>query len=357
MNGLSVRGLVASYGAREVLSGVDLDLAAGEMLAILGPSGCGKTTLLRSIAGLHRIDRGRVELDERVLAEPASIHIAPEDRKIGLMPQEGGLFPHLSVGENIGFGLVKAFPHKRIADRKQRRARIEAMLELVGLPGATDARPSEMSGGQQQRIALARALAPKPAVILMDEPFASLDPGLRVGIRQEVRALLKESKTPALLVTHDRAEAMTTADRVTVLLGGRAAQTATPEQLYRLPSSIDVGTFVGESILLDADRTGAAAETVLGTIAVVGSAAGRGQVLVRPEQLEPVIDPNGSFHVVATEFAGPYTLVTSRHVVTGDSVTSWVTGSGSIAIGSTVRLVVDGPVPFFGEAASAADEH
>ena len=119
MNGLSVRGLVASYGAREVLSGVDLDLAAGEMLAILGPSGCGKTTLLRSIAGLHRIDRGRVELDERVLAEPASIHIAPEDRKIGLMPQEGGLFPHLSVGENIGFGLVKAFPHKNRTHRKR----------------------------------------------------------------------------------------------------------------------------------------------------------------------------------------------------------------------------------------------
>ncbi len=347
MNGLSARGLAASYGSRAVLTGVDLDLDAGEMLAILGPSGCGKTTLLRSIAGLHRIDRGRVELDDRVLADSPSIHVAPEHRRIGLMPQEGGLFPHLSVGDNIGFGLVKGLPHRRFGDRGRRRSRIAAMLELVGLPDAMNARPSELSGGQQQRVALARALAPEPAVVLMDEPFASLDPGLRVGIRQEVRALLRDTKTPALLVTHDRAEAMTTADRVTVLLGGRTAQTATPEELYRRPNSVDVGTFVGESILMDAVRTGAVADTLLGAMAVVGEGAGHGRVLLRPEQLEPVVDPDGRFRVVETLFAGPHTLVTGRQATTGESVTAWVQGTSSVTVDSTVSFVVDGPVPFF----------
>ncbi|MGA9872822.1 MAG: ABC transporter ATP-binding protein, partial [Rhodococcus sp. (in: high G+C Gram-positive bacteria)] len=174
MNGLTIRDLGASYGRRRVLTAVDLNLAAGEMLAVLGPSGCGKTTLLRSIAGLHPIDNGRIELDGRELARPPAVHVAPEHRHIGLMPQEGGLFPHLSVGDNVGFGLMKALQHRRIGDRAARLRRVHEMLDLVGLADAVNARPNELSGGQQQRIALARALAPAPSVVLMDEPFASL---------------------------------------------------------------------------------------------------------------------------------------------------------------------------------------
>ncbi len=352
MTGLTVRELGASYGRRRVLWSVDIELAAGEMLAILGPSGCGKTTLLRSLAGLHRIDRGSIDLNGRLLAQASTVHVAPERRGIGLMPQEGGLFPHLSVGHNIAFGLTKALWSKRFGDRKRRLDRVHELLELVGLQDAIDSRPSELSGGQQQRVALARALAPEPAAVLMDEPFASLDTALRAGIRQEVRMLLKASGTPALLVTHDRAEAMTTADRVAVMLEGRTVQTGTPEEVYRRPNSPQVGTFVGESILVDAFRTGSQAECVFGVVGAIGAASGRGQILVRPEQLRPIVDPAGRFQVSGTLFAGPHSLVTLAHVDTGYRVTAWVGGTEPVLDGARVRLDVDGPVPFFAAAGS-----
>ncbi len=347
MSELSVRGLGASYGRREVLFDLDLDLEAGEMLAVLGPSGCGKTTLLRSLAGLHRIDRGSITLAGTVLAAPPSTHVPPEHRRIGLMPQEGGLFPHLSVGENVGFGLVNSLPHKRRGDRARRRSRVEAMLELVGLPDAIDVDPRELSGGQQQRVALARALAPNPSVVLMDEPFASLDAGLRSGLRREVRELLHSSGTPSILVTHDRTEAMTTADRVTVLLDGSTAQTGTPHELYHRPSSEAVGAFVGEAMMVEGLGIGMAAETVFGTIPVTGVASGSGRVLVRPEQLTPIADSDGDFVIVETVFAGPQSLQTLEHLTSGARSTAWVRGTEICEEGERVRVKVSGPVAFF----------
>ncbi|MGA9872457.1 MAG: hypothetical protein WBQ44_15125, partial [Rhodococcus sp. (in: high G+C Gram-positive bacteria)] len=171
--------------------------------------------------------------------------------------------------------------------------------------------------------------------------------GLRAGIRQEVRELLAHTETPALLVTHDRAEAMTTADRVMVLLGGRDAQTGTPEDLYRRPVSAELGSFVGEAHVVDAVRNGGRAETVLGSVDVAEGSSGRGSVLVRPEQLQPVADPEGRFRVFATYFAGPHIQVAVQHIDTGMSMTAWVRELDSLGAGATVRLHVRGRVPFF----------
>ncbi|MFD6896994.1 ABC transporter ATP-binding protein [Rhodococcus sp. NPDC060086] len=348
MNSLSVSGVGAGYGSTRVLDDISFHVDRGEMLAVLGPSGCGKTTLLRSIAGLHRIDTGSIMLGERLIDQPPRVHLPPEHRMIGLMPQEGGLFPHLSVGRNVGFGLVRPSLRSMLGDRKARRARVEELLELVGLAHAIDARPRELSGGQQQRVALARALAPKPTVLLMDEPFAALDAGLRASIRTEVRALLREQKVASVLVTHDQAEAMSSADRVAVLLAGRCAQIGEPEQVYRAPATREVAVFVGEAQFVAAVRTGAHAETVFGTVAVFGEGHGRGEVLVRPEQVALTPEPDGQFQVGEVQFSGAESLVTVNHLESEISVRASVRGGARFEIGSIVRVEVTQPLAYFG---------
>ncbi|KQU57016.1 iron ABC transporter ATP-binding protein [Rhodococcus sp. Leaf278] len=342
-----VSGLVASYGSTTVLHGIDLDLGDGEMLAVLGPSGCGKTTLLRSIAGLHRIDAGRITSDGRDLSVAGRVQVPPEKRGIGLMPQEGGLFPHLTVRRNIEFGLRTGFLRPYLSGRAERMRRVDEMLELVGLPDAGGVQPSELSGGQQQRIALARALAPAPSVVLMDEPFAALDAGLRTSIRQDVRELLQASKTASILVTHDRAEALGTADRVAVLLGGRCAQIDTPRQVYERPATPAVARFVGDAYFVDAVGHGGYAETILGRIDTITRASGTGQVLLRPEQLS-VSDRGGGAFVVEHEFfTGPESSVTLRHRDTGLRLRCIARTSDRFAPGSVVDVSVTSPVHWF----------
>ncbi|QII07676.1 ABC transporter ATP-binding protein [Rhodococcoides fascians A25f] len=342
-----ISDLVASYGSTTVLHGIDLDLGDGEMLAVLGPSGCGKTTLLRSIAGLHRIDAGRITSDGRDLSVAGRVQVPPEKRGIGLMPQEGGLFPHLTVRRNIEFGLRTGFVRPYLSGRAERSRRVDEMLELVGLPDAGAIRPSELSGGQQQRIALARALAPAPSVVLMDEPFAALDAGLRTSIRQDVRELLKASKTASLLVTHDRAEALGTADRVAVLLGGRCAQVDTPRQVYERPTTPAVARFVGDAYFVDAVGHGDYVETILGRIETTTRATGDGQVLLRPEQLV-VSDPeDGAFVVEHEFFTGPESSVTLRHSDTGLRLRVIARTSDRFTPGSVVDVSVTSPVHWF----------
>jgi iron(III) transport system ATP-binding protein len=283
MSSLTVQDLTKSFTATTpVLTGVDLHVPSGSFTALLGPSGCGKTTLLRLIAGFDDPDSGTVALGDRVVSG-AGRSVAARRRGIGFVPQEGGLFPHLSVAGNISFGLP----------RRQRRdgGRVRELLALVGLDAdLADRAPHQLSGGQQQRVALARALAPEPSLVLLDEPFSSLDAALREETRLAVSQALGAIGATAVLVTHDQAEALSMADQVAVLRGGRLVQLTDPRTLYRRPGDLDVATFVGEAVVLDADLRGGLAHCILGALPYEQAAAdavpdGRARVLLRPEQL------------------------------------------------------------------------
>src|SRR5580698_1872305 len=211
---MRVTGLHKAFGTHPVLTGLDLEVPEGSLTAILGPSGSGKTTLLRLLAGFDRADRGEIVIGGTVVDDDRT-HVPPERRRIGYVPQEGSLFPHLTVAANVAFGL----------SRKGRRfGEAESLLAAVGLEGLGKRYPHQLSGGQQQRVALARALAIEPAVVLMDEPFASLDAHLRASVRADVQRIFHEAGTTAILVTHDQDEALSVADLVAVLRDGRIAQ-------------------------------------------------------------------------------------------------------------------------------------
>jgi iron(III) transport system ATP-binding protein len=280
---LVAQGLRKSYGETEVLRGLDLRVPDGRLAAVLGPSGCGKTTLLRIIAGFEPAEGGVIRIgDVRVSAGRS---VPPEKRRVGYVAQEGALFPHLTVAANVGFGL------SRVA---RRSGRVGEMLELIGLEGMGARMPHELSGGQQQRVALARALAPEPALVLLDEPFSSLDAGLRATLRAEVRAALAKSGTTALLVTHDQEEALSTADLVAVMRGGRLAQMAAPAAIYRTPADAETAAFLGDAVLLPGDIKGEFAACALGKVPVRGCpflADGRCTLMIRPEQI--VMDERG----------------------------------------------------------------
>jgi iron(III) transport system ATP-binding protein len=242
---LDIRDLVLAYrrGAT-VVDGLSLQLARGDIGCIVGSSGCGKTTVLRAIAGFIPVERGSITISGEPVARPGT-SVAPERRGVGLVFQDYALFPHLRVGQNIAFGL-------RGADAGARDARVRAMLELVGLSALAGKYPHELSGGQQQRVALARALAPAPKLLLMDEPFSNLDVELRARLGAEVRQILKESGTSAILVTHDQQEAFAIADRVGVMHEGRLEQWDRPYELYHRPASRYVADFIGQGVFLPA---------------------------------------------------------------------------------------------------------
>jgi iron(III) transport system ATP-binding protein len=276
---LSVAGLSKAFGDSPVLVELDLEVPTGSLTAVLGPSGCGKTTLLRLLGGFEHADRGTIRLGEKVLADERT-HLAPERRAIGFVPQEGALFPHLDVAANVGFGLPRA---------QRRGGRVEELLQLVGLRGLAKRFPHQLSGGQQQRVALARALAPEPGLVLLDEPFDALDAGLRAQVRGEVRETLRAAGATALLVTHDQEEALSLADTVAVMRGGRIVQAADPQTLYRDPVDAEVARFVGEAVLLEGRLDDDHAETALGRLPTRGgNAAGNGvraMLMLRPEQI------------------------------------------------------------------------
>jgi iron(III) transport system ATP-binding protein len=281
MRQVAVTGLHKAFGAHAVLTGVNLEVPAGSLTAILGPSGSGKTSLLRLLAGFERADAGTIRIGDALVDGPG-VYVAPERRRIGYVPQEGSLFPHLTVEANAGFGL---------SARERRGGRAASMLEMVGLAGLGKRYPHQLSGGQQQRVALARALAIEPAVVLLDEPFASLDAHLRASVRADVQEIFRRAGTTAVLVTHDQDEALSVADRVAALRDGKIAQYAAPEDLYRRPVDAELATFVGEANLLEGVLTGAVAKTLLGDLpldsaaAVLGT-AGQVTVLIRPEQID-----------------------------------------------------------------------
>ena len=284
--GLSVRGLAVTYGDLRAVDGVDLEVAAGEVVALLGASGSGKSSLLRAVAGLEDVSAGEVAWDGQSM-----VRVPVHKRGFGLMFQDGQLFEHRDVGSNIAYGLT-GLP------RAQRGERVREMLALVGLPGFERRRVTTLSGGQAQRVALARALAPAPRLLLLDEPLSALDRALREQLATDVRTILRRGGTTALYVTHDQDEAMTVADRVGVMEAGRLLRLDTPQCLWADPASSKVARFLGFDVVGDL-------ALAPGALRVVEAAAG--------EPGEPG-EPDGpaQTEIPATPETLPATVLASR---------------------------------------------
>jgi iron(III) transport system ATP-binding protein len=289
------------YGGVTALDGVSISAQRGELLAVVGPSGCGKTTLLQVIAGLTDVDAGSVTVGGRVVAG-AGAWVPPEHRRVGIVFQEHALFPHLTVTDNVAFGV------RRSTDR---RARCAEALDLVDLGHLATRYPHELSGGEQQRVALARALAPRPAVVLLDEPFSSLDANLRVRLRQQTAEVLRASDTTAVFVTHDRQEALSIGDRVAVLHGGALEQVDRPQTVFHAPRTRFVATFIGEADLLAGDVRDGVAHTAVGALPVTGvDVDGPADVMIRPHEVVVQACDEGNATVGHGEFRGAHVLHT-----------------------------------------------
>ncbi|WP_241989165.1 ABC transporter ATP-binding protein [Cryobacterium serini] len=373
MGWVTIETLSVSYGDTHVLEDVSLRIPRGSLVAVLGPSGCGKTTLLRAVAGLLPVTSGTIRVGGRLVTGPG-VQRAPEKRGMGWVPQDASLFPHLSVGENIGFGLPRtkqnddlycepgeasgrvggllagltrrgranrARPAAGLAgtaahasplaavpispDRGRQTSRAARIIELatmVGLTELVDRAPSQLSGGQAQRVSLARALAPRPGLMLLDEPFAALDPLLRSALRTEVAALLRGQHNTSLLVTHDQEEALSLADFVAVMRGGKILQFGTPADVYERPVDPWVAGFVGDTVELDGIWQDGRVDCGLGSLPAdwmgapdAGSAPVDGtmvRVLLRPEWLtlaEPSIELGTDAATTAIAYAGHDALV------------------------------------------------
>ena len=337
---LEVSEASVGYGAHTVLGGVGFALARGEIGCLLGPSAAGKTTLLRAIAGFEALQRGRIEADDETLAAPG-VHVPPERRRIGMVFQDHALLPHLSAFDNVRFGLFAQ-------SRRDAAARAMAMLELVGLAASAQRYPHELSGGQQQRIALARALAPQPRLVLLDEPFSSLDQDLRERLARDVRAALKQAGVGALLVTHSQPEAFAMSDVIGVIGEGRLQQWGTAQDLYQRPASRFVAGFIGDGVLLAARGIGdGRAQCALGELELRDARLGDAlNVLVRPHDVVP--DAAGTPAVVIERsFRGDVFVCTLR-LDDGTQVQTLLPVRDAPAPGEPirVRLAAHEPVAF-----------
>jgi iron(III) transport system ATP-binding protein len=293
---IRARALTKSYGDVVALNDFNLDVWEGSLLTLLGPSGCGKTTALRVIAGFESA-AGTVGIrGRRVLGE--GVFVPPEKRRVGMVFQDYALFPHMTVARNVSYGL----------GRGTDATRVDEVLELVGMQGLGDRMPHELSGGQQQRVALARAMAPSPDVVLLDEPFSNLDANLRDRVRRELKLILTEARTTAVLVTHDQEEALATSDLVAVMYQGRVVQFDSPAQLYTAPADPWVAGFLGDADVLHATGHRGYADTMLGRFKT--DLRGPVLVVVRPEDVQLSMGEAPNAVVAHTEFFGHDQLVT-----------------------------------------------
>ena len=276
---LQLDGVSKWFGESQAVAEVSLSLPQG-ILALLGSSGCGKTTLLRLIAGFEQPQTGSIEIAGRKVAS-VNCWIPPEQRRLGMVFQDYALFPHLTVAENVAFGL-----------KKPERAAAKRLIELVGLTGLETRYPYQLSGGQQQRVALARALAPQPPLVLLDEPLSNLDVQVRLRLREEIRDILKATKTSAVFVTHDQEEALAIADLVAVMSKGKLEQIGTPQEVYTQPSSRFVAEFVTGANFIPAQRQGELWATEVGCFAAADVGEKQADLMIREEDL--LIEPTES---------------------------------------------------------------
>ena len=289
---IRARSVAKSYGSEIVLSDFNLDIWNGSIVGILGISGSGKTTALRLLAGFDKPDSGIIEMRDRVISSEETF-LPPEERNVGMVFQDYALFPHLNVEKNISFGLSRD---------EIKIGRLEEVLSMCNLETYRNKFPQELSGGQQQRVSLARALAPKPEVILLDEPFTSLDAHMARDLREEVISLLRQTETTALIVTHDQEEALSVCDVVSVLENGSVIQSATPQEIYLNPVSQTVANSVGDPNILKGFSIDGRVETSLGTF--VTAYNGALDVSIRPECIELLLDSEGSYVVKECTFYG-----------------------------------------------------
>jgi len=342
---LTIENLTFAYpnGAR-VCDELSLTLEDGEIGCLLGPSGCGKTTVLRCILGLEQIQGGRIALNGTWIAEPGQ-SLPAEQRRVGMVFQDYALFPHLTVADNIGFGL-------RDAARTEKALRVGELLEVIGLASLSRKYPHEISGGQKQRVALARALAPRPRLLLLDEPFSNLDVELREKLGLEVRSILKQLNTSALMVTHDQHEAFSIADKVGVMQSGRIEQWDSAYNLYHRPATRFVADFVGQGVLIEglvAESDGI--ETELGQLThCPGCELRPGQrveVLLRPDDILHDDAAPMAAEVVHKAFRGAEILYTLK-LPSGSKVLSLVPSHHNHALGEKIgiRLEIDHVVAF-----------
>ena len=323
---VSLTSLNRHFGAVRALDGLTVDVAPGELVALLGPSGCGKTTALRILAGFETADSGTVTVDGKEIS-----HIPASRRDMGMVFQSYSLFPNMSALDNVGFGL--RLRKKSGAERKRRAGEL---LDMVGLAKQAGQFPHQLSGGQQQRVALARALAIEPRVLLLDEPLSALDAKVRLQLRDQIRALQQRLGTTTLFVTHDQEEALSMSDRVGVMKDGKLEQIATPSELYSEPATAFVAEFVGTMNRIPGrlDGTGDRVSAVGQTVPVIGGAAdalaGDVDVLVRPEGLNITAGPNGNGIVADRTFLGSTTrisvLLDGDHMVKVDQPSTVAAG-------------------------------
>ena len=332
---LRINGISKSFGATTAVDSASLEVRHGEVVALLGPSGSGKTTVLRLVAGFETPDAGSVEIDGRCVAASGA-WVPPEQRGVGMVFQDYALFPHLDVAANIGFGV----------ERSGRAERVAELLDLTGLQGLGERLPHELSGGQRQRVALARALAPGPKLVLLDEPWNAVDPLFRASLREEVVRILRRMDVTVLLVTHDREEAFTVADRIAIMRAGQVVQAGQPEHLYFEPADRWCAGFVGASNLVRGVAADGRVETPVGSF-LSPVATGDVDVMLRPELLELELDEAAPAEVVDRTFLG-HDVVYRVRLADGTILASQRPSNEVVPLGSHVRLRVhEGPVAVF----------
>ena len=334
---LELIDVARTFGTRAAVNGLSFELERGAIGCLLGPSGCGKTTALRCIAGFESIDAGTIRAQGNVLAQPGR-SLPPERRHIGMVFQDLALFPHLTVQENVAFGLA------RLA-RDERARRVAELLEVVGLSDRCAQYPHQLSGGEQQRVALARALAPKPDIVLLDEPFSSLDVELRERLSVEVRSVLKQLGATALLVTHDQQEAFAVADVVGVMRDGKLEQWASPYDLYHRPATRFVADFIGQGVFLLGDVVSPnAVQTEVGLVHMNGAGEMRpGQrvdLLLRPDDVLHDDASSLTAEVCARAFRGAEFLYTLK-LPSGARLLSLVPSHHDHAIGEHIGIRIE----------------
>ncbi len=345
---INCHGVSKYFGGQPAVESVSLEVPAGRIMTLLGPSGCGKTTALRLVAGFERLDEGQIAIGDEMVAGPG-VHRPPEQRRIGMVFQDYAIFPHLSVSHNVGFGLNAR------SKRGDKGARVEAMLDFVGLADVGDRMPHELSGGQQQRVALARALAPGPRALLLDEPFSNLDAALRAEVRAEVRDLLRQSGTTTIFVTHDQEEALFFGDLIAVMRAGRIEQVGAPEEIYLRPRTRFVAAFMGQTDFILGQVSEQGIETPLGRLTLESNLAlgTELEVALRPINVALTAEGEPNSHIVSRHFSGTAYIYTVA-LADGSIVHSLQPHQAQFVAGAAVLASIrpgDPPPVFFRERA------